>query len=547
MKARLKHRVLARRLRESRLSQNHWAMRLGISRGHFSELVRGKHPFPSARTRQKLLKGLGMRFEDLFRDEPSNAPPRQPSGSPAPLLDWKTRRLRLRLERLTPSPGPRSASGSKGDTLMQSLVQDLRCAMRTFLQRPAVTVVAVLTLALGLGANTAIFSLANALLIQPLPYGQPDRLVRLFGTNSGIETRRANLNPLDVIDFRQQAESFEGIAYASRESVTLTGAGDALRLRLGVVSPDYFEVLGIEPVLGRGFRPEEETPGKDMVALISYGLWQDRFGGDRQVLGRKLTVDGLPLEVIGVTPPFFADPFLYRAEPNQAWSPYGLDLERTGRGGHFMKVVGRLKAGRSLEQADAELQTVQGRIQQKYPNKKSRGVRVEPLQQALTGQVRPAVLLLLGAVGFVLLVGCANIANLQLARSLQRRREMAIRTALGAARGRLMRQVLVESLLLSLAGGAAGALMAAAGVGALATALPEQIPRLVEVSVDGTVLLFAFLISAATGILVGGFRLCRHPCPICSTPCRRAASAPLPDGSGSDCGVPWWWPKWLCA
>jgi putative ABC transport system permease protein len=395
---------------------------------------------------------------------------------------------------------------------MGTLFQDLRYGVRMLLKSPAFTLVAVLALALGIGANTAIFSVVNAVLLRELPFAEPERLVRLWGTNTQQSVPRGegeyydfNISPNDFADWRAQNRSFESVAaFSSYGSVTLTGRDEPLRLRCPTVSPEYFTVLGTQPALGRFFLPEEEQPGKHRVVVLSYGAWQQKFGADPSIIGQTITLNGSSYSVVGVAPKTFEQPRPTPSAEPDMWRPLALELEPGGRASHFLHAIARLRPGVTIEQAQAEMNSITTQLEQQYPDSNTgRGVRLSTLHEAIVGNIRPALSVLLGAVGFVLLIACANVANLLLARSSARQREMAIRTALGASRFRIIRQLLTESILLSVLGGALGLLLALWATDLLTGLGGGDIPRLGAISVDARMLGFTAAVSLLTGIIFG--------------------------------------------
>jgi putative ABC transport system permease protein len=387
---------------------------------------------------------------------------------------------------------------------MFAIGQDLRYALRMLAAQPGLTIVALLTLALGIGANTAIFSAVDTVLLRPLPYTEPDRLAMIWEKRAAEGVLNNVVAPADYLDWAKMNTTFESTAAYASTTVDLTGAGDAVRLSAGLVSPAFFDVLEVQPALGRKFRPEEATNGQNGVAILSNGLWVNRFGADPAVVGRKLTLSGNPVEVVGVLPATFEFP----DASVELWAPLVLEggPQPPTRANHFLAVYGRLKPGVTIEHARADLDRVAAVLTQQYPTTNARhGAYVNPLRDELTGPVKSGLLLLLGAVGFVLLIACVNVANLLLARAAARRREVAVRAALGAGRGRLAAQALTESLLLGFLGGIAGLIVARWGIDLLRAVAPAGAPvlGLTRLGLDGRVLGFSFALSMLTGILFG--------------------------------------------
>ena len=387
----------------------------------------------------------------------------------------------------------------RGLPWMDEIAGNVRYALRALRRAPAFTTVAVLTLALGVGANTAIFSVVNGVVLQPLRYGAPERLVALASFRDGAPMA---VSPADFMDWRRQARSFEGIAAAYTGQAVLTGSGEPERLSQARVSSNIFELLAVEPVLGRSFLPGEDEASAPLVGLLDEGFWRRRFGGDTSVVGRTIVLDGLPTLVIGIAPASATWP-----EAVDVWLPTAFsarDLSDAARGARWLSVLGRLAEGVSLESARTELDGIARRLAELDPRHNTNvGVLARPLLATMVGDVQKPLFILLAAVGCVLLIACANVASLTLARVAARDAEIAVRMALGAGRARIARQILTESLILSLAGGVVGLLFAVWGVKALIGIAPAGLPRLRDVALDGPVLAFTFAITGLTGLLFG--------------------------------------------
>ena len=401
--------------------------------------------------------------------------------------------------------------------MRQSLMVDVRYAVRMFVRQPAFSLLAVAALTLGIGANAAIFTVVHGVLLKPLPYADPDGLVMLWSTNPREGRERDTVAPRDFVDFRA-AGAFSALhaTYGFLVPGTLTGGANAEQIVLSAVTPGTFEMLGRTPSLGRSFTADDVAT----AVIVSDGFWRSRLGADPQAIGRVLTIQHQPRTIIGVMPPDFTFPYrtmlgpsgFTRAYAVDAWLPLALveqEARTTGlatlsRAARFLVVVGRLRAGVTANQASSEIAGLAGQLAEAHPDtNKGIGATVVPVHQQTVGSVRPALLLLAGGVGFVLLMACVNLANLLLARSTARRREMAIRSALGASRRRLIRQTLVETSLLSLAGGAAALALLRFGINGLLALAPPEIPRIAEVGPSAPVVAFTFVLCLLTGALIG--------------------------------------------
>ncbi len=381
---------------------------------------------------------------------------------------------------------------------MQTLWQDLRYGARMLLKQPGFTLIAIITLALGIGANTAIFSVVNAVILQPLPYAEPERIVRMYGKFS--QGNQAATSPPDFLDYRAQNRTFEEFAAVRADSFNLTGGTEPERIVGANVTTNFFQAIGVKPVLGRSFAPEEEQEGRARVAIISEGLWQRRFNLDAGVIGKTLLLDGQSHTIVGVAPNAGRLP-----DETEVWRPLAFDKPNMKvRRFHFLRAFGRLKPGVTLQQAQADLDAVAIGLEKQYPESNtSWRLRLVPLRDELLGDVRTPLYVLLGAVAFVLLIACVNVANLLLARAAGRQKEIAVRCAMGAGRMRIVRQLLTESLLLSVAGGAVGLLLAVWGTEAIVKLAADSIPRAGEIGVDNRVLAFTVLLSLLTGAVFG--------------------------------------------
>ena len=407
-----------------------------------------------------------------------------------------------------PPPVRRAPQISPGrDSMIRTLVADVRYGLRVLARAPSFAIAVVAVLALGIGANTAIFSIVNAVLLRPMPFEQSERLVRLFHVPPqdafpGLPT--FSVSPANFYDWKRDARLFEKMAIYRFGSFVMTGDGDPRTIRAGAVGADFFDVARARPAMGRVFLEEEDRPGRSHVAILSDGFWKSRLGAARDIVGRTLTLNGDAYTIVGVMPAEFSVQS-WGITAREIWVPLAYtDEARAVRENHNAQVAARLKPGVTVEQARAEMDVISKRLEQQFPKENAGwGATVIPLQELIVGDIRLSLVMLLGAVGLVLLIACANVGNLLFARALARRKELAIRSALGAGRARVFQQLLVESVLLATAGGALGLLLARSTLTAAATLLSSQLPRADEISIDWRVLVFAAGVSLVTGILAG--------------------------------------------
>jgi putative ABC transport system permease protein len=388
---------------------------------------------------------------------------------------------------------------------MDYFLQDARYALRVLRKSPGFALAAVLALALGIGANSAVFSVVNGVLLRPMPFAEPERLVRIFGNFHGIGLERISVSVLEYQDYRELPRTLASVAAFTNTNVTLTGQEVPERLRAIPATASFLSTLGVSPVMGRNFSEEEETQGRDRSIILTHRLWRGRFGASPDILGTTLTLDGQPFTVVGVLPAGFEYP--QGTDLYVPFAPTADQLNPAGRGSRFLNVVARLKPGVTVEAAQRDMDRVSAEFAQVNPNNYGGSggwaISMVSMEEQTVGGVRSTLWVLLGAVGFVLLIACTNVANLLLARAAARSREISIRAALGADRMRLVTQFLTESLVLSLVGGALGLLLAMWGVDALLVLVGDGLPRAAEVRLDGRVVLFTAGISVLTGLLFG--------------------------------------------
>jgi putative ABC transport system permease protein len=461
----------------------------------------------------RIVRELAAQLEDFYRDARARGASETDADAyaRAQIGDWtslardvaradhrhtrpRTERFVNRIEQLASTPGRRS----RPLTMLAQVLTDMRYGARQLRKAPGFSSVAILTLAVGIGATSAIFSVVNGVMLRPLPYPEPERIVRVMEVVP--QFGRFAVAPGNFLDWRDRNQVFDRIAAYAIGNDTFIGGEGPERIPRAMVSWDIFELLGVTPMLGRGFRKDEDLPNQNNVIVISHGMWQRRFGGDPNVLGRTIRLSDAPVTIVGVMPAGF----YFAGRATECWRPLALDPANAGRGGHFLAVIARLKQDVRLEQAEAEMRRIATQLAKEYPNTNAdESADTVLLHELIVGPIRPMLLMLLAAVGVVVLIACANVAHLLLVRASVRERELAIRMALGAGRGRLVLQMIGESLVLALAGGAAGVLLAYLAIAPIQTLGASSLPRVADIALDRTVLAFAFVVTIATGFIFG--------------------------------------------
>jgi putative ABC transport system permease protein len=467
-------------------------------------------PAHSPERQARIVRELAAQLEDFYRDAIAGGLSEDEADRHArsQITDWdriardvsradrphRQPRLERLANALDNAPGP--ARGVQ--QMFAHVIRDVRFSIRQLLKSPGFSVVAILTLALGIGASSAIFSVVNGVLLRPLPYPEPDALVRVHEIVP--QYGRFSVAPANFLDWRKQSTSFERIAAYGGTSGTFTWGDGPERVQGANVSWDLFDLLKVRPALGPGFEEKQDRPGSNDVLVLSHGLWMRRFGGDPNIIGQSINFSGTPSTIVGVMP----EGFYFPSRTAEFWRPIAINPANATRGGHFLGVVARMKPGLTIDQAGAEMKGIAERLALQYPdNSAKESAEVVGLLEQVVGTIRPALMTLLIAVGVVVLIVCANIANLLLVRASIREREVAIRTALGAGRSRLVLQMLAESLVLSVIGGALGLLLAYLAIPAIRTLSAGGIPRVADVSIDGTVMVFTLAASLLTGVIFG--------------------------------------------
>jgi putative ABC transport system permease protein len=472
----------------------------GIVRDRLKELTGGP---PDSELVDELAGHLAQLYEDARSAGTPEVAARDRAlrvlDAPGPLIAAARARRGSMPRRITEWIRHEPPAGGKGFLMKLNLAQDLRYALRMLLRAPAFSAIAMLTFAVGIGANTAIFSVVNGVLLRPLPYPDAERITLIWMDNRRQGIREDITSYPTYMDWRSQGTSYQHMAAFRPTAFTLTGGNEPERLEGSLVTANFFDVMGVSPIRGRVFTQANETPGQDALALISHGLWQRVYGGRDDVLGKTITLNGRPHEVIGVMPSELQWP-----EKAELWTPLAPPQQaREARGGFWLPVIGRLKPGISPERAQTEMSAIAARLEEAYPVNRGFGAYVVPLHDQLVGDIERPLLILLASVGFVLLIACANLANLMLGRTAGRRKELAIRTALGAGRGRLLRQLVTEAFVLALFGGSLGLVLAYWSIQSFIAVGGDTIPRPDAIAVDARVLGFTLALASMAALLAG--------------------------------------------
>jgi putative ABC transport system permease protein len=478
----------------------------------WNEFVRSRLSLPQLTPEReaRIVREIAAQLEDFYREAIARGDTEAQADAYArvQIRDWDRMaqdlrvadraHFRPRMERLTVAIEQIAEPRRGVLKMIADMLTDIRYGVRQMVKMPGFTIVAILTLTFGIGASTAIFSVVNGVMLRPLPYPASESLVMVF--EMVPQYGRFSVAPANFIDWRQQNTVFERLATFSGGTESFVGSDGPERITMASVSWDVFDLLGVSPALGRGFRAEEDAPNQNAVMVLSHGMWQRRFGGDPNILGRTITLSGSPVAVVGVMPAGFYFP----NREAEFWRPIALNPVKAPRGAHFLGVIGRLRPGITVQQANAEMKTIAERLGKQYPatNRDESAMAVE-LRDLIIGPIRPMLFTLLAAVAVVVLIACANVANLLLVRASVREKEIAIRAAMGAGRRRLVMQMLAESVVLALVGGAFGVLLAWLSLTPIRALSAGSIPRVAEVAVDPRVLVFALVVSLATGILFG--------------------------------------------
>ncbi len=488
---RLKSHRLATALGKHRRSQNAWAQRLGLSKGYLSQLVNGRRRYPSADVRRRLLEAVELEFDELFELEPADEPDRAKDAKRSASGPQATAR--------------RGSRDSIGDEFMQTLWYDLRHAVRLLTRRPAFSLLAIVVLALGIGANVTAFSVVDSVLLEPLPFPDPEGLVLIDEAHPARGLMRFGVSPANLTDWQTEASSgdraFAHIAAYLQRNGNLQLDDRAERVSYALASVELFPLFGVPPRLGRTFETQEGQPGGDAHVVLSHDFWRSHFGASETVLGESVMLDGEPHTIIGVMPVGFRFP----NAQTQLWKPIALaPLEADNRSGRWLAAIGRLHPGADLQRARTEMRALAGRLATAYPETNDGwDVTLTPLHSAVVSGARSPLLMVWAVTGLMLLVACANIAHLLLARAATRRHELSVRAALGAGRRRLLAQLMTESVLLSLLGGLGGLVVALVGVRLVTTLAAGSLPRVDAIGIDLGVLGFALALSLLTGLLFG--------------------------------------------